>query len=223
MTAIVTSAQVVAATAATSTTRTLLRAGVVAGPLYLVVGYAQAATRDGFDLTRHPFSFLSLGELGWLQITNFVVAGLLFIAAGAGIRRVLRGTRGGTWGPLLIAAMGLGMIGGGVFVADPAYGFPAGAPAGQPETISWHGSLHGVAFAVAFVSWVAACFVLARRFAVVRQRRWAAYSVITGVVLLVPGAFLGSAAGVVLLYIAATAGWVWTSAVAARLLAEHRN
>lgn len=224
MTQLTASAQVVPAAATakkiTNATRTLLRGGVLAGPLYLVVGYAQAVTRDGFDLTRHPFSFLSLGALGWIQIANFVVCGLLFIAGAAGARRVLRGTRGGTWGPLLIAAMGIGMIGGGVFVSDPAYGFPAGAPAGQPEVTSWHASLHGVAFMVAFLSWTAACFVFARRFAVVKQRRWAAYSVVTGVVLLVPGAFLGTGVGVVLLYIAATVGWVWTSAVAARLISE---
>jgi uncharacterized protein DUF998 len=209
-------------TAARPATRTLLRCGVVAGPLYLVVGFAQALTREGFDLTRHPFSSLSLGDLGWLQITNFLVAGVLFVAAAAGMRRVLRGGRGGTWGPLLIGAMGVGMIGGGVFVADPALGFPPGAPEGQPETLSWHGILHGVAFLVAFVSWTVACFVFTRRFAASGHRGWAAYSAGTGVILLVPLAFLGSSAGVVLLYAAATLGWLWTSAVAARLLTELR-
>jgi Protein of unknown function (DUF998) len=184
------------------------------------VGFAQALTREGFDLARHPFSFLSLGELGWLQIANFVVAGLLFLAAAAGIRRVLRGGRGGTWGPLLIGALGIGMIGGGVFVADPALGFPAGAPEGQPETLSWHGVLHFVAFLVAFVSWTVACFVLARRFAASGQRGWAAYSVATGAILLAQLAFLGS--GTLPLYVAVTLGWLWTSAVSARLLAELR-
>jgi hypothetical protein len=46
-----------------------------------VVSYAQALTRDGFDLTRNAFSFLSLGDLGWIQITIFVVCGLLFVVA----------------------------------------------------------------------------------------------------------------------------------------------
>ena len=35
-----------------------------------VVSLTQAATRAGFDLTRHPLSALSNGDLGWLQITN---------------------------------------------------------------------------------------------------------------------------------------------------------
>lgn len=44
------------------------------------------------------------------------------------------------------------MVAGGVFTADPAFGFPAGAPAGQPDEISWHGTLHMVAFMVAIVA-----------------------------------------------------------------------
>ena len=105
----------------TATTRTLLGCGVGAGPLFLLVALTQAYTRTGFDLRRHPFSMLSLGDLGWLQITTFVVTGLLFTACAAGMRRTLRGRRGGTWGPALIGAFGVALIGGGVFVADPRW------------------------------------------------------------------------------------------------------
>jgi uncharacterized membrane protein len=38
--------------------------------------------------------------------------------------------------------------------------------------------------------------------------------------LVVPTAFLGTGIGVVLLYVAATLGWIWTTALAGRLLAE---
>ena len=61
---------------ATSRTRTLLTCAAVAAPLWAAVSLAQAATRAGFDLTRHPLSALSNGSLGWLQIANFVVAGV---------------------------------------------------------------------------------------------------------------------------------------------------
>ena len=60
-------------------TRALLVCGVVAGPLYVVVALLQVLFRDGFDLGRHPLSLLSLGELGWIQITNFIVGGLLAV------------------------------------------------------------------------------------------------------------------------------------------------
>ena len=71
----------------TSTTRRLLACGIVAGPLFLVVALIQAFTRDGFDLSRHPISLLSLGELGWIQIANFIVTGGLYVACAVGLRR----------------------------------------------------------------------------------------------------------------------------------------
>ncbi len=83
------------ASAATRTAR-LLACGIVAGPLFLTAGLTQAFIRDGFDLSRHPLSLLSLGDLGWVQIANFVVTGALFIACAVGMRRVLRPGRGGT-------------------------------------------------------------------------------------------------------------------------------
>ena len=73
----------------TRPTLMLLACGVVAGPLFIAVALLQALTRQGFDLGRHPLSLLSLGELGWIQITNFVVAGLLTVAFAVGLRRVL--------------------------------------------------------------------------------------------------------------------------------------
>jgi hypothetical membrane protein len=152
----------------------LLACGVVAGPLFVAVSLIQALVRDGFDLRRHPISLLSLGELGWIQTANFVVTGVLVVACAAGMRRVLRPGRGGTWGPLLIGALGAGLIVAGVFVTDAGAGFPPGAPAGAPGQISWHGILHEVGFIVAFLSCTAACLVFARRFATRRQWGWVA-------------------------------------------------
>jgi hypothetical protein len=197
----------------TKTTRALLGCGVVAGPLFVVAGLIHAFTRDGFDLRRHPFSMLSLGDFGWLQITNFVVSGLLFLACAVGMWRVLHPGRGGTWGPLLIGAVGVSLIAGGVFVADPAFGFPAGTPAGPPDVASWHGNLHGLAFAVGMLSLIAACLVFARRFRALAARGWATYCTVTG------GAFvILSAAGVVggdfrLVAVAIVLGWGWMSIV----------
>ena len=159
------------ATIAIRTTR-LLACGIVAAPLFPVAALIQAFTRDGFDLNRHPISLLSLGDHGWIQITNFVVTGVLYIACAAGLRRVLGRGRGGTWGPRLVAALGVGLILAGVFVTDAGAGFPAGAPEPRPE-MSWHGALHELGFLVVTVSWTAACFVFRRRFAGVGQRGWA--------------------------------------------------
>lgn len=166
-------------------TRRLLACGAAAGPLFLVVALAQAATRDGFDLGRHPVSLLSLGELGWVQITNFVVAGLLYLAYAVGLQRVLRGGPGGTWAPRLVGLLGVGLIMGGVFVADAGAGFPPGAPAGAPEEFSWHGTLHNLAPVLAFNATIVGCLVLAHRFAVLGQRGWAAAGAGTALTVLV--------------------------------------
>src|SRR5215831_7565091 len=72
----------------TKLTRMLLACGIVAGPLFTVVGLTQALTRPGFDITRHALSLLSNGELGWIQVCNFLLTGLLFVACAVGMRQL---------------------------------------------------------------------------------------------------------------------------------------
>jgi hypothetical protein len=176
--------------------------------------------RPGFDIRRHALSLLSNGDLGWIQIANFVVAGLLVIAGALGMRRVMRGSRGGTWGPLLLGLYGLGLVGAGFFAADPALGFPPGTPE-DATAISWHGLLHFVAGGIGFLGLIAACFVFASRFMALKQPGWAAYSAATGVIFF--AAFFGIAsgsrgAGVSLAFaLAVVIAWVWISVMAARL------
>ncbi len=106
--------------------RLLLLGGAVGGPLFTVVVAAQALTRVGFDLAHQPLSLLSLGELGWVQVTNFVLAGTLMVGLALGMRRVLTAGPGRIWAPRLMATFGVGLILGGVFVPDPALGYPPG-------------------------------------------------------------------------------------------------
>ena len=191
-------------------TRALLVCGVVAGPIYVVVGVIEMLTRTGFDLRRHSLSLLSNGDLGWVNMTLFVATGVLLFAGAIGIRRALRGGRAG------------------LFTADPAFGFPPGTPA-DANAVSWHGLLHFVCGGVGFIALIAACFVFARRFAALGQRGWAWYSVVTGALFF--AAFFGIAAGSgqgeatvaivnVVFFVAAVLAWAWVSAVAARLREE---
>jgi hypothetical protein len=208
----------------TMLTRRLLACGVAAGPVYMVVGLAQALTREGFDMTRHALSLLSNGSLGWIQISNFLVSGALVIACAVGVWKALHPGRAGTWGPLLLAGYGLGLIGAGVFVADPALGFPPGTPARPPHGGTLHGMMHFVCGGLGFYSLIAACFVFARRFASLKQPGWTWYSVITGLFFF--AAFSGIASGshqawiIITFWFGVLALWVWLSAVAARLMRE---
>jgi hypothetical protein len=177
-------------------------------------------TRDGFDLSRHPLSLLSLGDLGWIQIANFVVSGVLAVGFAVGVRRAVGGGRGVIWGPRLLALYGAGLVAGGVFVADPALGFPPGTPDGIPDHLSWHAILHAVAPPVAFLSLIAACFVFARRFAGLRQRRWAAYTTATAIACLALGAFPSQNGMSMRLALAQVVAWAWVFVLAARLLTD---
>ncbi|GHO90012.1 hypothetical protein KSF_000600 [Reticulibacter mediterranei] len=207
-------------------TRALLACGVVAGPLYIIVGGIEMLTRPGYDPTRDDLSLMSNGSLGWIHISLFILTGLLTIAGAIGMRRCLPGSQGGTWGPVLLSVYGLGLIGAGFFVADPAHGFPPGTPA-DANAVSWHGLLHFICGSIGFIGLIAACFVFARRFVAQRQRGWAVYSVTTGVLFF--AAFVGIAVGsnavgaittvVILAFTAAVViGWAWVSAMAAKLL-----
>ncbi|MFI7705420.1 DUF998 domain-containing protein [Nonomuraea sp. NPDC049480] len=199
------------------TTRTLLTCAAVAGPLWSVVSLTQAATREGFDLTRHPLSLLSTGSLGWLQIANFVLAGALSIAGAAGLRRALRGAPGGTWAPLLLRVTGIGMIAAGVFVMDPGDGFPAGTPAGS-GTLSWHGLGHMAAGSITFIALIAACHVLGHHFHRAGHPGHALASHLAGAALLLGDAWAmsGGTAGSLTLAVGAITAMIWVSWVAAR-------
>lgn len=197
--------------------RALLAAGAAAGPIYIALGAAQAVLREGFDPRRHALSHLANGEYGWVQIASFIAVGCLLIAAAAGLRVVGRNARGGrsVWAPLLLAAYGVGLIGAGIFVADPAPGFPPGAS--PPPTMTRAGLMHFVSGAVGFYALVAFCFVVARRFGAVRERGWMWLSVATGVGFLASFAAVasGSTSPTVLLafYAAVAWSWIWLSMV----------
>lgn len=173
-------------------TKALLACGVISGPLFVGAFLAEGATRADYDPLRHPVSSLALGPWGWTQTANFFVAGLLTLAFAVGLRRSLGPPGGSTWGPLLVGAWAVGLLGAGAFVTDPISGYPPGTPDRLLRN-SWHGALHDLFSLAAFVGLGAACFVFGRRFARRGERRWAAYSVVGGIVFVV--AFVLSSAG----------------------------
>jgi hypothetical protein len=203
--------------ATTTTTRSLLTCAAVAAPLWAAVSLVQAAAREGFDLTRHPLSALSTGSLGWLQITNFIVAGILTIAGAAGLSRVLDSK----WAPRLLRINGIGMIAAGVLVMDPADGFPVGTPSGMPTAMTWHSYGHMAAGSVAFIALIAACYVLGRNYGRAGNRGHAVASRIAGTALVIGNgwAMTGGQAGSLTLAVGAGTAMLWVSFVAA----QHRR
>ncbi|MFJ8917751.1 DUF998 domain-containing protein [Amycolatopsis sp. NPDC102389] len=202
--------------------RALLACGAVSGPLYFLTSLTQAAVRDGFDLTKHPASMLSNGDAGWIQVTNFLVTGILMIAGAIGLSRTLEPGRGSTWGPRLLGVFGVSLLFAAVFKADPGNGFPIDtSPAGSgPATVSTAGILHMAAGSVGFLSLIVATFVFASRFSREGHRGWAVYSRATGVAFFASfaGISSGNANAIVMLAFWATVmlAWGWVTAVLVR-------
>ena len=167
----------------TATTRSLLGYGVLAGPLYVGVSVGLGLTRDGFDFGRHAWSLLENGPYGWVQLANFLLTGLCVLAFAAGMRRA------GMPASRLVAVYGAGLVAAGIFRADPALGFPAGAP----EGFSWHGLLHLACGGIGFLALIAACLVLGRHYSRAGRTGMAVFSRVTGVAFL--AAFAGISSG----------------------------
>jgi uncharacterized protein DUF998 len=219
--------------------RPLLVAGVVGPVLFVVALLIEGATRPGYSAWRHFVSQLSLSDQGWEQIANFLVCGLLCIGFAIGLRRAFASGKGAVAGPVALALFGAALIAAGIFSTDPALGYPPGtiSPTGSPALHgTLHAMLHGLAGLVCFVSLAVACFVLARRFAGdVRWRGWAAYSILSGVVIVLffiasnvtsvldmRGIWPNAPTGL-LQRIAVVAGWGWIALLAARLLRDRRS
>jgi hypothetical membrane protein len=216
-------------------TRLLLACGVVGPLLFISVFLLEGAKRPGYSAWRHVVSALSLGALGWMQILNFLVCGLLLLGFAAGLRLALRSGKGSTWGPLLFVLFGLGLIGSGLFVADPDLGYPPGAPSSGQAPPTLHGTLHTIATLVTFSSLVAASMVLARRFAGdPGWKGWTFSSRATGLLVVVfllasavtaaldeqgllPGAPVG-----LLQRLAIISGWSWIALLAFWLLKKRK-
>lgn len=198
-------------------TKSLLGYGVLAGAVFETSVVIQGLTRHGFRIAHDDASLLSNGPLGWIQVTTFLLAGAMTIAAAVGARRAAASR----WAPRLIGIFGAGLIGGGLFKPDPADGFGPGAPAGKAAHLSWHAVGHLAAGSIGFAALIAACFVVARCFSRQGRRGLASYSRITGIVF--GAAFAGIATGstssavVLPFYAAVLAAFTWLAVVSVHL------
>ncbi len=186
--------------------------GAVAGPLFVAVSLAQVPFREGFDLTRHAFSFLLNGPGGWVQTLNFVATGMLFGYAAQGLGPALGG-RAGSVVRVLLTVLGAGLVVAGLFAPQPSYGYPPGAPAGMPSDLTTSSIVHGVAFAVSVVCYCAALTVAAWRLRRIGTPGWAAICAAAAILLLAIPATQGQAVGTVVIYLGVTAAHLVTAAL----------
>jgi hypothetical protein len=199
--------------------------------LFVATFLIEGSVRDGYDPMRHPISSLALGPTGWIQIANFLVVGVLTLIFAVGLRRSLTPGPGAAAGPALVAGWGVGLMGAGIFLADPVSGYPTGTPA-SPDPPSWHGILHDLAFSLpGFACFAAAMLAFVYAFARRHAPWWAIYSGLSGIAFLVL-LFLSNAgfsqdpswvstAGL-LQRLTVGVGWLWFTLLAARQLTLGR-
>ena len=199
-------------------TRALLIAGAVTGPLFAAAATVQVLLREGFDLRRHPLSQLATGGPGFVQITNFIVAGIGVLCLAVGAHRTVSDGVGRRWLAPLIAIFGVGLIASGIFVMDPENGFPIGTPDGPAPSMSWHGIGHLVSVTIAFSGLAAACIVLTVRMAR-RRAGWAA--VLNAAAALVFLAPVHPTWASIQIAFNGLVAFTWTTAVALWLLGTH--
>jgi hypothetical protein len=205
-------------------TGALLASGVVGPVVFVVTFLIEGATRPGYSWSANYVSQLATGEGGWVQVVNFLFCGACVIAFAIGARRTLDHGRAATWGPRLLFLFGVALLVAGVFVTDPALGYPPGTGVRGTQSVS--GAVHGIAGFVSFTSLAAACFVFARRFA----GAWRALALAAGTVVLV--FFLVSTFGCgcwsptsvptgwpvgLLQRVAVVTGWYWVAITAQQL------
>ena len=167
-------------------TRTLLTIAAATGPLFWVAAAMQISFREGFDLRRHPISQLATGDIGVIQMINFIVAGIGALCLALAIRRrITTGVGRRSLAPL-VAVFGLGLVASGLFRMDPENGFPVGTPPGPPASTSWHSMVHSGAAALAYTALAAACIVLVVRYIRLRAVLPAVLNGLAAVVFLLP-------------------------------------
>src|SRR5262252_7375578 len=193
--------------------RTLLGCGVASGPIFLLIFVIQVLIHPEFQFTHSEPSQLSIGSLGWIQIANFVIGGLLVIAGGLGMRGVLRSSKGGSWGPFLLEIFGIGQVGVGVFVADPV----------GSASMTLRGTMHLIFGGLSFGCLMVACFVFARTFTSLGQKPWAIFSALTGLLFLAgffsaANASQGARSIQFFLNLIFVLAWVWISLISRQLL-----
>ncbi|MBW6439197.1 DUF998 domain-containing protein [Actinoplanes hulinensis] len=197
--------------------RNLLFAGLVAGPLYVVVSLIEAGGRDGFDPARHAWSMLANGPFGWVHSVNLVVSGALVVAGAAGLSQVLRDRMAAG----LLALYGAGMVGAGLFRADPGRGFPAGTPEVTP--MSWHGILHFVVGGIGFLALFGVCHLLGRRLRRENHPQMAIFSHVTGTLFLVLFIAMAATGGASWALFAFTGAVIVASAWLSTIFAHYRH
>ena len=154
-------------------TRQLALAGIVGPPIFVAVFLVVGVIKPHYNAVDRMVSEGSVGELGWIQICNFLTVGAALAIFALGLWRGFGDRLSGRIGSALVGVAGVGLIGAGVFVGDPLV-------VGHPP-VTTHGALHVALSLVTFTSLMVACFFFARRFW--NELPFAIYLIVSGILI----------------------------------------
>ena len=123
--------------------KTLLACGYIGPAIFILVFLLEGLTREGYNSSLYPISSLAIGNSGWIQVTNFILTGILLSAFAVGLRITFHYFTGKFHGPMLIGLAALGLIGAGIFSTDPLFGYPQQHPILLAQ-FTLHGHLHNL-------------------------------------------------------------------------------
>jgi hypothetical protein len=173
-------------------------------------------------------SFLSLGPNGWIQITNFLLLGILMIGLAIAVRSSRSPLSNSKWMPGLLCIFGAGLVIAGIFLIDPIPGYPPGLAV---ASFTLHGAVHQIDSLLAFGSLLIVCSVAARHlWRSLGWHGWAIYSLMSALLMMLPFAGFGFAMSMggpagILERCAGSIGLAWITLMAVRLVLTqyHRD
>ena len=137
-------------------------AGMIAPVLFVTVFLMEGWFRPNYSPLSMYVSALSLGSRGWIQISNFVVFGVLFFLFTRGIAVEFTDGKASRGGTILLTTIAVGYFLSGPFVMDPM-----NTPLDQATV---HGTIHGILGGIVFLLMPISIFVYLRRFRI--DPRW---------------------------------------------------
>jgi hypothetical protein len=144
-------------------------AGVLAPVIFVGVFTVEGLLREGYDPMRRFVSELSLGPRGWIQISNFVITGILFLLFARGVAAEFKEGKASRWGAILLGLIGFGLLVSGLLVMDP--------PSRARDQWTWHANAHHFFGLLVFTLMPISCFVFFRRFR--QDPKWRSLSIWT--------------------------------------------
>lgn len=143
----------------------LLCCGIIGALLFGLVNFSFSVVNADYIIVRQPIGDLELLPHGWIQSVDFILFGLFSWAFAIGLRKELNGGFGAALIPITQELVALGLILAGIFARNP---------------------MHVVASIVMFTFMTSSCFLFALRFkGDQRWKGWTAYSIITGLLMIV--------------------------------------